>query len=529
MNKNKTLWYLILMSALCIFAYYIHILEMSSISENEFYMIVDYLTKGYQIKQIAVIYILFIYGTLISISYKRGMSQIPILCFSVPVAISIYCLTTHLILLLGIKYNSISIVFILCVILCWRMWKIWPKKSEYISKCKSLIPTAILFLGVVAVATSGVLPIYMSGDSYHYVAEFGWLVGKLGAYDQSSMAVPFTRTALSPAIISSMGVLWGFEATYGIHHAMMFSMLCFFIMMVYTKYKEKQYDVFDEMSERKKFLIFVAAPIISLLSCEAFITLTSWIISTAYWMVYSTFLCILLYEKYCNGKKEIPNSLLLLFSMMITITRAEGIMFVVIICVCMTAYNVRRDDVLLILVSNVVLEFMYLAKVFLAWKYFQSELMSPINGVIVAGICIGAVIYIFLAYKIPPRRSGEIIAVSFLTLGIIICVFKSGQFKTNLLVTLKNLGLNEWGLIPYVVLLLMIVKQRMPGRTDLMSVLWMSQFLMAFFMNCVRYVPLRLGIGDSFNRLVISLLPMIFYSFIVYFGDWKNYYSRNDF
>jgi len=512
MKNRKYLYAFIVSGGLIATSFATHYIEKRNVSKNPLYELIDDLTKGYQLRQIILIVGLYIIGWLFLSFFLNEDNKYLRAFLAFPVALALWCIYSHIILLAGFPYkiSAVTIFFVGGLFLGICFSPCGNKRFDYLELCICII----YVIGLASIATSGLMFTVMSGDSYHFVMEFGQMIVKQGIYEPETMGTLLTWTGISPALFSALAELAGFETIYGIHHMLMISFWGFQSVYLYTEINVKN-------KTRKKMWVII--PIVTLLSNKVVIILTGWIISTAYWMVYHTILIILLYERYYKKNTQINLiPCIMLFSVMLTITRGEAIILLIYIFICLSITGIAEKELRMIMAPCVLIEMLFFYKVFFVWEIQGSNLLTKNNAGLITAIIISGVFYTLLYKKIREKHIINLLYVGLGSISLIVFVFKTQQFIDNLAIALNNFGGEQWGTLPWIIMILLTVQVVTWKGIPFLNLIWTGEIILSFLMNSVRYIGLRSGIGDSFNRMLIAMMPLIMLSIICGIQKEKN-------
>lgn len=505
-ERKKIALSIVLMSFMVLISICAHFFEASVVLHDELSFLVDSLNRGFQIRQIIVILCLFCYGWIFVCSFFDEKSYKWVFALSLPFSISVWVISAHLMMLVGFKYSSFSICVVMCAILCARYIYLYLHRVKLNFNICVFLQCFFVFIGVASISTSGVLLTYMSADSYHLVAEYGWMFGKHGVY-LPYMGDMLTSTGVAPAIISSISYLFGFESVYGIQYCLVFSLVCFLIVVSYSNS--------TLASSRNKLFVFLI-PLMVVFTCGFFYIICGWLISNVYWMIYCTIFCVILLEK--NRMFKVDASILLaLCSFMMTLCRAEGIIFVSFILACMFDKTKRIYEGIGVMACNIALLGALYSKIFISFKYFSSDFLSIGTALIIIVIVLAALSYLIICQLSCFMQKNNFFLIKYGCIALIplMAIVKLDQTITNIKMTVMNLGMKDWGWTIWILLIIIVfIIQRGIAYPQLYYSI-IGQVVIAFAMNCVRFVPLRYGMGDSYNRLLISIIPL--------FSVWLSY------
>lgn len=505
-HKKRLLLSVIFFMVMIVLSVLIGNRQKELIGDNEFYKTVEDLTDGFYIKQTFSIIILFMIGRLFFAVFAENIERRIKMSMSFLVGIAVWCISAHVLMMSGIKYNILSACIFIGLIVCGgNIHRLLCKKGEVtydLDVFMQELPGYFVVLGIAAFTPTGVLITMMSGDSYHYVAQFGQMIAKYGCYDKGTMCDFLTSTGISPAIICSLGELFGFESIYGIQHAAAISFIFSFYYL---------YNANNSGGKKINNWIMSLIPVIVLVSTLSVVVLMGWVISSSYWMFYNTFFIILCCKE---DEQRAYFPVQLLFSCMLTITRAEAVLFVVFVIVFMLQELGTKKTYAMLLI-NMTLEMGLFYLVFICWEYEGSLFMSRTNACIFAVGMLVAIVYTYISnrYKGLMKYNKAIIIIGVWCMALVVTLVKREQVVNNLIVTIKNLSQDIWGVlvcISCITVVYLFCQKKL--RIEKIIMLAACELIIGFLMNGIRYEGLREGIGDSFNRLVIGVLPLVVYS-----------------
>lgn len=497
-------------------------IEKKAVSGVRLMAVVDALTQGYQIKQIITIVIMFAVGWIAVYSFTDGLNDIWTGLLAFPVGAALWSTLSYLVLLLNIPYTAF-IMFLAVFIFMGATAFIHRKKIRMIDGGK--ITRQFLYaVGAAEIGTTGLLFTTMSSDSYHFVMQFGEMIAKLGRYDADANGEFLLSTGQSVALLSSLAVFCGFETIYGIHHMLMISFMGLFCYSLYENLKDH--------IEKKWAAILAVLFGILLLVTQAVSFLMGWVISSAYFMVYLYVFVYLVYKQYIK-KGEVLNLklLFLLITSMIVLTRGEGGMLICLVIICMTRLKIDNKDLLCYFtLPCAVIQLSYYIKLVFDLKIYESDFLSPSTMLGISGIIILTNLYILIIrnryfMKLQQHLYGMIIGAFCVILGGLLLVFPERLIE-NFQVTIHNLGNEYWSYLPWILCMFLILEIKAGVKLDFLHIVWIGLMLFNFAISGVRFIGLRVGIGDSFNRILIALVPIIVLSFAVNLSE--KYGERQD-
>lgn len=162
------------------------------------------------------------YGKLFLICTQKSVEQKLQNLLAFPIAICIWCITSYVVLLLDIPYNAYVMCFILLCLLVVLLIKCRNKIQGDL--VRNIIVSCIYVVGFVCLATSGLLYIQLTEDSYYFISQYAEIITNMQSLNPDYCSMLMSWTGISPALINSLPIMMGFETMYGIHHIIMLSL-----------------------------------------------------------------------------------------------------------------------------------------------------------------------------------------------------------------------------------------------------------------------------------------------------------------
>lgn len=470
-----------------------------------FEKLVNEITKGYQIKQIIMIVIIFIIGWLFLKLWTKGLGEILEFTLAFPTGIMIWCLSSHGVLMVGIPYNRITMFLTIGAIILVSFFV----RRAYISQIHmtDIIYNSLYVIGFAGVSTSGVLFTMMSSDSYHFVMQFGEMIAKIGRYDAETFAELLLWTGLSPALMSSLAVFGGFETIYGIHH---FLMISFIGTWAYSLYEN-----ILKISSKKKAIGFAILMSLIILVTQAVAYMLGWLISSAYYMIYIYFLVYLIEKKYVQKEQIRVGSLYILLILMLVLTRGEAALLSCLVILCISRLEITNKELIFFFaLPNAAMQILYYLKLVVGLRIYDSDLLNPMTMIMISTALVITLVYcvairgkIFLwlqKYLYESMFCGLIIVVGIFTMCL------PERMLGNYEVIVHNLGNELWSYLPWIIFIALIINIHIGFKLNFLHMVWLGSILFNLLIYGIRFIGVRKGIGDSCNRAFIGLVPIIF-------------------
>lgn len=473
----------------------------------------DQLTKGYGIMQIIAILILFTYGFLLLRAMKKTLSNYWVIVLAFPVALASWCVCSLILLILGIPFHLLStaIFMLLILIIIWIQEKrIWNRQ---------IILDGLYYLiygtGIAAIATSGIFPIIMSGDSYYFIMQYGYLLAKAGRISLELVGQWVTWTGHTPALIGSIAYFGGFETIWGIHHMLMISFVSTVALFLYENLKHRFKKKALWISCFLTAFIFYLPPVRFL---------SAYVIANAYFMVYMFLLfCLSLkVEQAVTEEQKFYGLLISLFSIMLSMSRPEGGATVCFLILCLSCLKLANGFLIkyLMIPNGVVLLGFYL-KLWSLGSFHADEWAMLDYKTVAIILAIWTILFLYLCFirnKRLLKLQNHVEMNIFIALSagsLLLMLIDTEKYIGNLQVILYNLANETWGYVPWFLLLGSILLVKKGVSFTFKELFWLGFILFNIDICWGRDHMLRIGTGDSCNRILFSVVPVIICSMVI--------------
>lgn len=489
--------------------------------------VIQKLTAGYRVKQIIATMVMFQIGVIISVPLCKQLGDKYALILAMPVGNAVWGLLSALITFLNIPYTSLTMASIIIAI---NSALIYVFRKEYKASIGiSFAIALIIVLAITLMASSGVFPIFMSSDSYYYIMQYGQLIEENAGLSSDIVGNFMTWTGISGAYISSYAAMWGFENIYAIHYLLVFSMYGFIIIVIYDKSRQ-----FCQKS------IAIVLSILSLLSVITIIGvsfLSMWVISNTYFMIYLVYL--LMIPEIIKERIDMRTICIMsIFAAWLTLCRIEAAPAICFFIICMSYLKIPRKQICVLYFSSFLFEGVYLLKVLLdnlsgAKQASMQDLTLGTAGIILLAYIVTGIYLSIFNWKIIAfiRKHMTVFGyVVLLLINLILGLRDLERFQNNIIVSCNNMFDWYWMYVPFIVLVLEIVKTCMKCRNQYFDLV-VGGFILFNFAICMgRTHFLRIGIGDSYNRICMSIIPLYIvssiYTLVQFYG--KNLRMRKE-
>ena len=257
--------------------------------------------------------------------------------------------------------------------------------------------------------------------------------------------------------------------------------------------------------------------------------LNMWIIANTYFMVYIVLLMML--PAAAGGK--VDNRLLCLMSLMVVwlaLSRPETALVMSFLVICISLSGVTKKQMTALHGPMCMFQLLFFGKILydyaIGGRQANDKMLTPETAVIIL-VALGLTEIYILLYDVKwvcfIRKHLAAFALSALLVSCLgLGLMDRGKFSNNLNAVAGNVKDWYWGYVPAVILVLELLKTCFRCRNHYYDlIVW--GFILCNFAVCMgRPHGLRLGIGDSYNRICMSILPLYVVStvltFVAYFG-----------
>lgn len=472
------------------------------------------LTKGHQLKQILLSVCIYVYGYIVMKTVKLDKNEYWDAILAYPMGILVWSLLSAIVLIVGIPYRLWVMIGWLAILLCLSIWQI--KRNEKCFSVLDLLHNIFYALGIAAIASSGIFMIYMSNDSLYYLVKYGEILAIDGAFTQN-VSYWLTWIGAVPATLGALVKFLDLYSIYTIHHMMLISFVLFFIVTIYEKIKKYQ--------TKNNTIIWVFVTTIMLLTTPAFFLLGQWVISNTYFMIYMYIFLYVIYEvQEQRINSEGAYIFLSIISIWLTLSRSESMATMCFLIICASTLKVDKKKLFYyLLLPSSVLQVLYWIKVYLVQGYLFEGMLTVKNVAVMVLAFTGTGLYLlfigtWFESKIKIDMSVVVIgALILLNLGLFILMPEKGL--RGMEVVSYNLANESWGFFPWLVIFFYVVFVNKGLKVNYWDMCWIGYILFNYGICMGKTSVARYGIGDSLNRIICAIVPMIFLAIVVHIRE----------
>ena len=363
------------------------------------------------------------------------------------------------------------------------------------------------------------LSVSVDNDSMYYYSAYPEVLVKEKAF-RYEFDVFLTDVGPMAAIINTLPYMFGFGNTFGIQH---FLNLNFILIFLAAAYEE-----LSRIVPAKTAGPAAAAATVFLATSAPYLTTAKWIMAGDYFMI---FFFIVMYLGYREGiSAERHNDmeiLLIMFTVMMSMLRVEGIVMAVFLVIGLSSLSYSSEELLkTYLLPAGLSAFLYYFCIFARLRVNPLyAFLRPLKAVLMLAMLAAAALYlIFIRGKHFRKLLAHMeyaIPAALAAANALMLIVGKRRYLNNLYTFFMNMRLkNGWGYFAYMVFAVLLV-------IIVMSILKKS-FHMGFFdmmltgfvlvtlgVSWARGNDLRIGVGDSGNRVMLTVVPTAVFAIAV--------------
>ena len=506
-------------------------------------------TGPYLLAQVICIFLIYILGIAVLVPgtvnandrTNIGKSIRLVLSLGFPIGISVLIICGYIFLTVGIPFNVISVTLTLLVLALFFI-ALGCKKECYrriSAQIKPIIAVAavLICLLIIMFAVSGYTAMSVSNDSLYYFWQYPRAIVTYGGIrDQFDNFL--TDTGLGAAIIGTLPFLYGFGETFGIQE---FFHICF-IMFIGNAMYDALCENYPQINIKKRVIITVITVALFVVCTPAYV-LAHWAMANMYFMEY---MFMALYMMFRLQEDNNILNMIYMFMMLHSCAamRMEGGIFVLLIIISASMLKNRSKWLVGTIVPIMILQGLYEFKIFGLFTIDNPYLfMTPIKAVVQFAMYVVVIVYLLVLRTKFDRVLKNHLPVTYIGIlvlaNIVLMISDPGHYIANLKAFAGNLyGQSGWGILPYVlpgslvVIVVLIltysdysVKKAKEyfGKLDMNVVYWLFNtiafVLVTIAVSFERGDNLNIDTGDSGNRVLLQVAPLIIFSIIIWIVD----------
>ena len=389
-----------------------------------------------------------------------------------------------------------------------------------------------------AICCAGIFTVGLDNDSYYYFSTYPQILIKEGDL-KYEFDVLLTDTGIMAVIINAIPYIFGFITTFGIQHFLNVNFLLIFMAALYEELGEMSDTKADKDKAAGKISTFLKgifqdkAALISLgagiflATSPAYLTTAKWIMAGDYFMVFFFLIMYFGYREVKSGNIQDMPFVLMLFSVVVTMLRQEGAVMAAFLIICLSTLkytNKRLAFVYLIPVITVSVGYYLRIFVFLGVRPLYAFLTRQ-KAMLIVGSLVLLLLYVVLirgrVFIRLQKNFGIVIVLLLSLLNLTMLFVNHNRYLKNLYYMLMNIRLgNGWGYFGYFFFLFLLLAVaaaivKKDFKLSFFDVVMTGYLLLAVCAAFGRGDSLRMGIGDSGNRVLLTSVPVITYAMVL--------------
>lgn len=477
-------------------------------------------TGRYFAFQFITLLVLMLCGMIVVASLKGEKLSFFDILLAYPLSLCLYSLSGYFLLSAGIPFNKKSIIVVLLILAGLTVILFRENLKRLFQSRKITVRKAAVTSGAIIAAalicTSGILSVSVTNDSMYFFSEYPRALiyyGKLTSLLDNFL----TDASQGIAIIGTIPFFFGFDEIFGIQS---FLNVNFIMIFVYSCYETAK-DRITDSGKISKIIAVLAAVI--LLTAMPYYVMSKWMMANMFYMEYM-FITVYLAGRIA-GQRDITKGNLMILSVLITglsIMRMEGAIYAGFIVLCiMTLDYSNRDIASYLIAPMLILQSMYLYRIFFILTLHTSiQFMTKEKAVILIVFLAAILLYVLIIRnrffkKLLTYYKWLLLSGLFLVNVMILFVDK-GDYVTNLIAIKNNLTRNSgWGLFVSMIIGILILVPKKSMQINFIDITVISYILLAIATVWARGDSLYESFGDSGNRVLIQVVPIVLYAVMV--------------
>ncbi len=485
------------------------------------------ISSGMLLRQAATIVFLSALGYVFIWSVgSRCKKEVRVL-LSFPAGLSFFCTGIFAMLVVKIRISVPRLIFVLVFAFAavFALSLLYGKQTGNREKTDLKSFDIKIFLIMLAVSAAvavfccaGILSVSLDNDSYYYFSTYPQILIEEGDL-KYEFDVLLTDTGIMAVIINAIPYIFGFLNTFGIQH---FLNINFLLIFGYALYNEL---INSSLSNKKSACILSVAATVFLATNPAYITTAKWIMAGDYFMV---FFFILMYFGYkeTEGTQDMP-FILMLFAIEASMLRQEGPIMIAFLIFCLSVLDYTNQKLVTV----------YLMPVLIAAGYYYLRIfvflgVRPVYAFLTPqkALLIIALLGILIIYMILIRgrffvrlqsRLIYLIPLLLIVANILMLLKNHTRYLTNLYAFFMNIRLrNGWGYFGYFFFVFLVIAVILAVKNKDFSINFFDMMMIGYILVAVcaawgRGDSLRVGAGDSGNRVMLTAVPIITFAMVL--------------
>lgn len=484
------------------------------------------LSGQFYINQVIAIVLLVIYGIFMMAKMRGEKTSVLDLILAYPLALAIYSVSGYFLLSAGIPFNRYTVIILMAVFMAGTCFLF---RENHVSK--NMLKKMLIFTGIMVclafIAVSGVIPVSATNDSMYFFSEYPRALvhyGKLTATLDNFL----TDASQGIAVIGTLPFFYGFDEMFGVQTLLNIDFFAFFAYSVY-EYAYKKLN-------KKEAYIMSGVAALMLITSMPFVLMSRWLMANAFFMEYMTIIVYMAY-KYSLKEKREPADLIILSVLItgISIMRMEGALNagVLILCIMMLGYS-NKELVAYFICPVLLLQAMYLYRIFgILTLHTQIQFMTEKKAIILIAFLVFIALYIlfirgklFIKYE---KYYPIMLTMGLILVNALVLFYDSSNYLINSKAFVGNILKNSgWGLFASFVVGVLILIPKRSIKINYFDFTAICYILLTVVAGWARGDALYESFGDSGNRIMIQVVPLLLFALTVKIVEGLEYWKKEN-
>lgn len=463
------------------------------------------------VSQSLTILVLFLAGYIIINGALKDFNPIFNALLAFPFGLAMFAVSGLVVLIANIKYtiNSVMAAFIII----WVIFMLIVKVSfnDVLKLFVSKFSLAVLVVAIIVsiFSVSGIIPLSLSNDSIYYYSLYPQTLVIDGGY-MLSHDVFLTDVGQSVAVINTLPFMLGYHESFGIQTALLIS---FFGVFIYFCYERFEID-----SSKYIKITILSCVLLLVITCTPFLVISEWVLANCYFMDYM-FLVFALSYYYMKHKIKELLYIIALFILFLSMARMEGLIMLGVLLLSISVEDIKNSDLVKYYIFPSLI-FVIPYYVILYFKIGVNPLYSFLDikkALLQAGFMIVVGFYFafirgryFMFFQ--RDRFAYSLMGALAGINLLLLVYNHEKYLNNMVSFFKNIIMgNGWGYFGFFIILMAILLpyKKIDNANKLFCV---SYVLVCMAVLFARDGGLRIGTGDSGNRVLLQIIPFVLYT-----------------
>ncbi len=480
--------------------------------------IADAVAMPYFFSQAAVILCLLLYGYVIVSMLCARWNLLQKILLAFPAGLGLFAVSSYLVTVTGIPYNAFSAVcawLVLGIILIGASRLFFARPAIRLWPGGQGIIALVLICAFIALACSGLISVTVSNDTVYNYSFYPRAIVYFGGL-RSNFDIFLTDVGQGCALINTLPFLYGFNETFGIQHMLTFSLLGLFCYSLYSETKEKPGKVRIAAALLGTLLLVCTMP---------FLLLSKWVLANLYFAAYMFFGAYLA----CDLSRRERGAGIMLLSLVIvtlSILRIEGGVYAALLILLISTLEYKNTELAFgLLLPVFILQVSYFVRIFCTMVITAPyRFMTETKAVLLTAVLIAELCYLlFIRGKFALRVQKHLdrwIVLALFAVNVLLCLRDPHAYVENCRALFTNvLYTGGWSIFPVAVAVLYALSVNRKFRFSFWDLSALTYLLYALVVCFMREGGLREGVGDSGNRVLLQVVPLLCYAALSHFEE----------